>query len=76
MSFNTEAAVYRYFVTDIVSNTLLAEIPFQGVSYGRALKGAGSFSGKIPVIDKTASFNLYDSTMPGRTALYVTLNGI
>ena len=76
MSFNTEAATYRYFVTDIVSNTLLAEIPFQGVSYGRALKGAGSFSGNIPVIDKTASFNLYDSTMPGKTALYVTRNGI
>jgi hypothetical protein len=76
MSFNTEAAVYRYFVTDIVSNTLLAEIPFEGVSYGRALKGAGSFSGNIPVIDKTASFNLYDSTMPGKTALYVTRNGI
>ena len=76
MSFNTEAATYRYFVTDIVSNTLLAEIPFQGVSYGRALKGAGSFSGNIPVIDKTASFNLYDSTMPGKTALYVTRDGI
>ena len=76
MGFNTEAATYRYFVTDIVSNTLLAEIPFQGVSYGRALKGAGSFSGNIPVIDKTASFNLYDSTMPGKTALYVTRNGI
>jgi len=76
MSFNTEAATYRYFVTDIVSNTLLAEIPFEGVSYGRALKGAGSFSGNIPVIDKTASFNLYDSTMPGKTALYVTRNGI
>jgi hypothetical protein len=76
MSFNTEAAVYRYFVTDIVSNTLLAEIPFESVSYGRALKGAGSFSGNIPVIDKTASFNLYDSTMPGKTALYVTRNGI
>lgn len=76
MSFNTEAAIYRYFVTDIVSNTLLAEIPFEGVSYGRALKGAGSFSGNIPVIDKTASFNLYDSTMPGKTALYVTRNGI
>jgi hypothetical protein len=76
MSFNTEAATYRYFTTDIVSNTLLAEIPFEGVSYGRALKGAGSFSGNIPVIDKTASFNLYDSTMPGKTALYVTRNGV
>ena len=74
-SFNTEAAVYRYFTTDIVSNTLLAEIPFEGVSFGRALKGAGDFSGDIPVIDKTASFNLYDSTMPGKTAVYVTRNG-
>ena len=76
MSFNTEAAVYRYFVTDIVSNTLLAEIPFEDVTYGRALKGAGDFSGNIPVIDKTASFNLYDSTMPGKTALYITRNGV
>lgn len=76
MGFNLEPAVYRYFTTDIVSNTLLAEIPFQGVSFGRALKGAGSFSGKIPVIDKTASFNLYDATMPGRTAVYVTRNGV
>ena len=50
VSLNTIAPVYRYFTTDIVSNTLLAEIPFKGVSFGRALKGAGEFSGKIPVI--------------------------
>jgi hypothetical protein len=75
VSLNTIAPVYRYFTTDIVSNTLLAEIPFKGVSFGRALKGAGEFSGKIPVIDKTASFDLYDSTMPGKTALYVTRDG-
>ena len=75
VSLNTIAPVYRYFTTDLVSNTLLAEIPFKGVSFGRALKGAGEFSGKIPVIDKTASFDLYDSTMPGKTALYVTRDG-
>jgi hypothetical protein len=75
VSLNTIAPVYRYFTTDIVSNTLLAEIPFKGVSFGRALKGAGEFSGKIPVIDKTTSFDLYDSTMPGKTALYVTRDG-
>ena len=75
-SLNFEPAVYRYFTTDLVSNTLLAEIPFEGVSFSRALKGAGDFSGKIPVIDKTASYSLYDSTMPGKTALYVTRNGI
>lgn len=68
-------ADYRYFVTDLVSNTLLAEIPMAGVSYERAIKGAGKASGKIPVVDKTSAFNLYDVTMPGKTGLYITRNG-
>jgi hypothetical protein len=73
-SLNLVASTYRYYAVDLLSNTLLAEISFQGVSYGRALKGAGEFSGKVPVIDKTASFDLYESTMPGKTALYVMRN--
>jgi hypothetical protein len=71
-----EPAEYRYFLTDLLSNALLAEIPFQGVSFTRAIKGAGSFSGNIPVIENTDSMSLYDNTMPGRTGLYVTRNGI
>jgi hypothetical protein len=59
-SLNLVASTYRYYAVDLLSNTLLAEISFQGVSYGRALKGAGEFSGKVPVIDKTASFDLYE----------------
>jgi hypothetical protein len=74
-NYGENAAVYRYFVTDLLTNVLLAEIPFQGVSFERAIKGAGGFSGKIPVIDKTDSLSLYDSTMPGRTGLYVTRDG-
>lgn len=69
------AAEYRYFTTDLVSNTLIAEIPFTGVSYERAIKGAGKFSGKVPVIDRTTAFNIYDATMPGKTGLYITRNG-
>jgi hypothetical protein len=69
------AAEYRYFTTDLLSNTLLAEIPFSGVSYERAIKGAGAFSGKVPVFDRTAAFNIYDATMPGKTGLYITRNG-
>ena len=34
--------VYRYFVTDLLTNVVLAEIPFTGVSYERAIKGAGA----------------------------------
>lgn len=75
VSLNLVAAEYRYFAVDIISNTLIAEIPLKGVSFGRALKGAGEFSGNIPVINKTASFDLYESTMPGRTAIYAMRSG-
>lgn len=72
--FDPLVAEYRYFVADFLSNSVLAEIPFKDVSYERAIKGAGSFSGSIPVIDKTSAYNLYDNTMPGKTALYVVRN--
>jgi hypothetical protein len=65
---------YRYFVTDLLTNDILAEIPFIGVSYERAIKSAGSFSGSVPIVDKTAAMDIYDNTMPGRTGLYVVRN--
>lgn len=74
-SFNVDAVEYRYFTTDLLSNTLLAEIPFTGVSFERTLKGAGSFSGDIAVIPQTDSMSLYEFTLPGKTGLYVMRNG-
>ena len=65
------SAEYRYFTTDLLSNSVLAEIPFRGVSFERSIKAAGSFSGTIPVIPETAHMDIYNSTMPGKTALYV-----
>ena len=62
---------YRYFTTDLLTNQVLAEIPFKGVSYERSIRTAGKFSGNIPVIPETLGMNLYDSTMPGKTAVYV-----
>jgi hypothetical protein len=70
------AAQYRFFVTNLVTNSLIAEIPFKGVSYERALKGAGTFSGTIGNSPETASLSLYESTMPGRTGLYVVRDGV
>jgi hypothetical protein len=67
---------YRYFLTDLVSNEVLAEVPFSGVSYERQLRKAGAFSGTIPVIAATNKLNLYESTMPGRTGLYVMRNDV
>lgn len=77
MTDNTELApVYRYYTADLLTNEILAEIPFRGVSYERAIKGAGSFAGSIPVIAATDNLDLYESTLPGKTALYVVRNGV
>lgn len=67
---------YRYFLTDLVSNQVIAEVPFSGVSYERQLRTAGAFSGTIPVIAATDKLNLYEATMPGRTGLYVMRNDV
>lgn len=67
---------YRYFTTDLLTNQVLAEIPFKGVSYERALKAAGGFSGQIAVTSETDTYDLYDSTMPGNTGLYVVRDGV
>lgn len=72
--FDPLVAEYRYFVADLLSNEVIAELPFKSVSYERALNSAGSFSGTIPIISKTMAYNLYENTMPGKTALYVVRN--
>jgi hypothetical protein len=70
------APVYRYFTADLMSNDVLMEIPFRNVTWERALKAGGEFQGEISVIDATSSLNLYETTMPGQTALYVVRNGV
>jgi len=72
-NYNVE---YRYYLTDLVSNQVIAELPFTGVSYQRLLRKAGSFSGQIPAIEATKKYDLYETTMPGRTGLYVLRNGV
>jgi len=69
-------AEYRYYVADLLTNNVIGEIPFTNVSYERALSKAGGFSGSVPVIEATAALNLYESTMPGKTALYILRNGV
>jgi hypothetical protein len=69
-------ATYRYFVVNLVTNRPIAEIPFKGVSYEKVLTGAGTFSGDILSSPETANLALYETTMPGRTGLYVVRNGV
>ena len=75
-TFDPIVPTYRYFTVDLMTNLVLSEVAFTGVSYELALKSAGSFSGSIPVLDATAAMSLYENTMPGRTALYVVRDGV
>jgi hypothetical protein len=67
---------YRYFAVDLMSNELLAEIPFTEVSYSRSVREAGTFSGSISVTEATLNLSLYENTLPGKTAVYITRNGV
>jgi hypothetical protein len=66
---------YRYYLTDLMSNEVISEVPFSDVSYERVNRKAGKFSGTIPFIETTKGLDLYQATMPGRTGLYVLRNG-
>lgn len=72
----TLSANYRYFVCDLVTNELLAEIPLSGVSYGRSIRESGSFTGDIPISPETYNLSLYENTVPGKTALYIVRNNV
>jgi hypothetical protein len=71
-----ESIEYRFFLTDLLSNEIISEVPFKNISYSRELRRAGKFSGKIPFAEATKGLNLYEATMPGRTGLYVMRNNV
>jgi len=67
---------YRYFLTDLLTNQVISEVPFKGVSFERANRRAGAFSGTIPFIEATKGLDLYEATMPGRTGIYIMRNQV
>lgn len=73
---SANAPRYKYYTVDLISNQLIGEIPFEDVSYEKSLKQAGAFDGKITVSDQTENLNLYNVTMPGKTALFVVRDGV
>lgn len=70
-------ATYRYLFADLLTNTILAELPITGVNFTQTLNAAGTFTGRLLLSDiESASFNIPNSTIPGRTALYVDRDGV
>jgi hypothetical protein len=71
---SASAPRYRYYTVNIVTNKVIGEIPFEDVNYERSVKSPGAFDGKITVTEQTDDLDLYNATLPGKTALYVVRN--
>jgi hypothetical protein len=65
------APTYRVLTTNLLTNEVIGEYPFRGMSYALGLSAAGAFSGDVFVTTETAKLGLYEGTMPGKTGLYV-----
>lgn len=78
---------YRYYTANLLTGEVVMEVPFEGVSWERKISTAGSFQGSIAVPGNTYDytpretsvedhFDLYNSTVPGKYALYVMRDGV
>lgn len=65
---------YTYVTADLVTGTLMEEIPLGQVSFTRALNDAGTLQGAFAYTAKTAAL-LRPATAPARTALYALRDG-
>jgi hypothetical protein len=68
---------YRYLFADLLTNSILAELPITGVNFTQQLNSAGTFTGHLLLsgID-AAGLNVANGTIPARTAVYVDRNGV
>lgn len=75
---------YRYLVTNLLTNTIIAELPLTGVTWGQALNEPGAMTGRLLLSDSRINTYLGSGannpidvcTTPGATGIYVDRNGI
>jgi len=67
---------YRYLIANVVDGSVVMEVPFGGVSWERKISGAGAFSGSISADPNQDHFDLYNTTIPGKHAIYVIRDGV
>lgn len=68
---------YRYLFVDLLTNTIIGELPLTGVGFTQQLNQAGTFQGHLLLSGiNTYQFNVDASTIPGKCGLYVDRNGI
>jgi hypothetical protein len=70
-------ATYRYLFADLVTNSILAELPITNVNFTQALNAAGTFTGDLLLSGVNATqMNVANATIPARTAIYVDRDGV
>ena len=70
------AGVVTYYTFDLMTGTLLAELPLTGVTWGKRLNAAGPFAGTLDLADpKVKKLQPANATPTGRTMLIVDVDG-
>lgn len=61
---------YSYLIADTRTNTILAEVMLDGVSFNKPLNAAGSFNATWTLGPATSTMDPYDLTTPCRRCIY------
>jgi hypothetical protein len=67
---------YRYLLSDVLTNQVLAELDLTNVSFTQQLNAAGTLSASLLLSGTPDRAAALTATIPGRTAIYVDRNGI
>lgn len=76
LSEDSPEHTYTYLFCDLLTDTVLAELPLSGVTYSTELNGIGTLTATVPYADDTLPLDPEAATVPGRTALYVDRDGV
>ena len=65
-------SIYRYIFADLLTNSILTELPLGGVTFNRMLNKPGNFQGSMGLGNENyRDIDIIEGTLPGRTALYI-----
>ena len=71
------AHALTYYSYDLMSGTLLAELPLTGVTYSKRLNSSGAFRGSLSVVDMPTArqLDLLNASRPMRTLVIIDVDG-
>lgn len=70
------SGTYTFIAADLVTNTILDELPLSGVTAGFTLNGVGSFGATLALgDDKVKKIDAIGATQTGRTVVYIDRDG-